>query len=294
MPILLRGAMSNFIFQDQSSNHHYRTELPNIIYEIGLDANEIALYSAIKRSAGDSGACTRSNTKLAKMAGMSSRTLQRILPRLLIINKILKKPLIIRSERINEDGDQDTNLITIIDIWPDNYSFFKKQNRDDKLSPPHDKLTRGQVKMTPPRVTDCHDPGDNLSYKEEPFKKNINKKTTTTNKSKLSSSFSGEISQEVKDSARQVFDLIQLRQKKEPEERWNLDLATLEKHFHIHGISYAIDQFNYLISRMNKYRSNKNKMGNKTEKVDDPSIYFQKACSENWSKSLHKNQEKTS
>jgi len=45
--------------------------VPNLIYEMGLDAYEIALYSAIKRSAGDNGECTRSTSTLAQNAGMS-------------------------------------------------------------------------------------------------------------------------------------------------------------------------------------------------------------------------------
>jgi hypothetical protein len=45
--------------------------IPNLIYEMELSAYEIALYSAIKRSAGDSGHCTRSSPTLAKNAGMS-------------------------------------------------------------------------------------------------------------------------------------------------------------------------------------------------------------------------------
>ena len=45
--------------------------IPNIVYEMGLSAYEISLYSAIKRSAGDSGECTRSTNTLAANAGMS-------------------------------------------------------------------------------------------------------------------------------------------------------------------------------------------------------------------------------
>lgn len=113
----------------------------------------------------------------------------------------------------------------------------------------------------------------------------IKKTTTTTRKSPLS--FSGKISEEEKNAAKKAYDLILLRSSKEPDERWNIELKTLEKLFHIFGIPYITDQFNYLINRMEKYRKNKLKPGNKIPKIDDPNVYFDKSCSENWAKSLH-------
>jgi hypothetical protein len=113
----------------------------------------------------------------------------------------------------------------------------------------------------------------------------IKKTTTTTRKSPLL--FSGKISEEEKNVAKKAYDLILLRSSKEPDEGWNIELKTLEKLFHIFGIPYITDQFNYLINRMEKYRKNKLKPGNKIPKIDDPNVYFDKACSENWAKSLH-------
>jgi hypothetical protein len=166
--------MSNFSIKDESSNHKYRTELPNIIFELGLSPSAFALYAAIKRCAGDSGVCTRSTTNLAKMANMSPRTLQRTLPELLEKNKFIKKSLVKLTPRISDCGDQDTNELTINDIWPENAQYFLNNIKGgDKLTVPPVKMTPGGVKMTGGVVTNCQGGGDKLTDKEEPIKKNL-------------------------------------------------------------------------------------------------------------------------
>ena len=56
-----------------TSNHTYRTELPNIIFDIGLDPYEFMFYSYLKRIAGDSGAAWKSNSTMAKETGICKR-----------------------------------------------------------------------------------------------------------------------------------------------------------------------------------------------------------------------------
>lgn len=125
-----------------------------------------------------------------------------------------------------------------------------------------------------------------VEKKEEPIKKKTT--TTTTNKAKSSSSFSRQISEEVKEAAKKAFDYTRTRLSKDPDEKWNIDLAVFEKNFHIYGIFYCTDQLNYLIERMDKYWKNKSKQGNKLKQIDDPKVYFEKACSEDYAKSLHR------
>jgi Helix-turn-helix domain len=169
--------MSNFTIKDESSNHKYRTELPNLIFELGLSPTAFCLYSAIKRCAGDVGICTRSTTNLAKLANMSPRTLQRTLPELLEINKFIKKSLVNLTPRISDCGDQDTNELTINDIWPENAQYFLNNIKGgDKLTVPPVKMTPGGAKMTGGVVTNCQGGGVKLTDKEEPFKKNPIKK----------------------------------------------------------------------------------------------------------------------
>lgn len=155
--------MSDLEIKDQSTNHHYRTELPNIIYDLGLTGNEFYLYSAIKKCAGDHGQCTQSYKTLATICNSSVPTVKRCLETLCEINPIIKKPLIIKKNRRSQHGDSDTCLITITDIWTENYQIF---SGEVKLNPPRVKLNRGVgSKRT--------DGGVKLSYKQEPMNKNL-------------------------------------------------------------------------------------------------------------------------
>jgi hypothetical protein len=274
--------MSDLEIQDQSSNHHYRTELPNILFELGLKANEFSLYCAFKRSAGDSGYCTKSAKTLCKEAGVGERCFVKLKRSLSKKNKILGKSLISVKKRM-KSGAHDTDFVTINDIWPENYKFFidKKEGGTAKMQVP------AKMHQVPQK---CREGTAKMQDKEEQLKKNHIKKTTTTNKEKSPSSFSNEISQEEKDAAKKAFDFILLRSKSDSDEKWNIDLKTLEKYFHVYGIEYTTEQFNYLLDRMNKYRLNKSKPGNKITEIDDPKVYFKKACSENYAKSLHLNE----
>jgi hypothetical protein len=273
----MRGAMSEIEINDQSSNHHYRTELPNVIFEIGLKANELALYCAIKKSAGDSGYCTKSTKTLCAEAGVGERNFGKLKQALSQQFQIINKPLIIVKKRNSDFGDPDTDLITIIDVWPENYRYFMNEDGGGaKLQVPGAKMQGGVVQ-------NCGGGGAKLRVKQQPFKKNPSKKTTTTNKLKSSSSFS----QEVEIAAQRAFDFVKVRAEKQPDEKWNIDLLTLKKHFHLFGVDYTADQFKYLIERMDKYNKNKSKVGNKMEEVSDPKVYFKRSCSENWANSLH-------
>jgi hypothetical protein len=202
--------MSDYVIKDQSSNHHYRTELPNIIFEIGLSPQLIGVYSALKRSAGDHGACTRSEKKLAEQLHITKKTLHGLIIQLCEENSILKKPLIKKQTRFSECGDQDTNLITINDIWPENYTFFTLNEG-------------GRVKITPPRVKITQGVGENLPYgrvkithKEEPFKKNLVKEPPPPPSSSVESATEEKKSaEEGADILRQFFDFIQNMKKLE-------------------------------------------------------------------------------
>lgn len=161
--------MSEIEIQDLSSNHHYRTELPNIIFEIGLSAVLIGVYAAIKRYAGDHGQCTKSEKKLADELDITKKTLHKFIDQLCEENTVLKKPILKKMKRTSEHGDNETNLITITDIWPENYAFFSIDKG-------------GRVNFTPPRVNITQGVGEILpqgrvkfTHKEQQQKKNIQK-----------------------------------------------------------------------------------------------------------------------
>jgi hypothetical protein len=161
--------MSEIHVQDLSSNHIYRTELPNLIFELGLDPYELSAYAAIKRAAGDKGQCIKSYDTLAIHAGMCRRKLIPIIDKLCLINPILGKSLITKAKRLTEVGNSSTNLIQINDIWPDNFDHFKKQIGGAQYAPRGAQDALGGVHGV-------HGGGAWRAPKEEPFKKNPIKK----------------------------------------------------------------------------------------------------------------------
>ncbi len=168
--------LSNIEIQDLSSNHTFRTELPNILFEIGLHPILIGVYAALKRCAGDYGKCTKSIKTLCSQLQISKNTLKGWINKLCEINPILKKPLIISQERRSEHGDSDTHCISIIDIWSDNLSYFKDKNGGgSKIDPPRSKIDPGVgQKLT--------QGGSKIDPKEEQHKKNLYEEETTTPK----------------------------------------------------------------------------------------------------------------
>jgi len=102
---------------DHSSLHHYRTEIPNIIFQLGLSAYEISLYLAIKRTAGDRGWSFIGTKRLAKESGMSEGKVSQVKKDLTKPHDLLNgKSLITITKRKREDGGNATDLIEITDV----------------------------------------------------------------------------------------------------------------------------------------------------------------------------------
>jgi len=57
---------------DNGDLHRYRTEIPNIVFRLGLSPYELALYAHLKQTAGDGGQCWKSTSILARETGMSA------------------------------------------------------------------------------------------------------------------------------------------------------------------------------------------------------------------------------
>lgn len=109
---------------DSSSLHKYRTEIPNILFEMDLDPFELSFYLYLKRTAGDHGKCWKSNKTLANESKISIRKIKSLKA------ELEQKGLIKITQRKTENGDQDTSIIEIIDLWPKNFAHFLKPNED--------------------------------------------------------------------------------------------------------------------------------------------------------------------
>jgi hypothetical protein len=102
--------------------------IPNIVYDLGLTPYEFTLYSHLVRTAGQKGACWKSNAVLVKETGIKLSTLKTTKKYLSTPRKKLNgKSLITITERKNKKhGGNETSLITIEDLWPDNYLHTKE------------------------------------------------------------------------------------------------------------------------------------------------------------------------
>jgi hypothetical protein len=101
-------------FHEESARSHF-TIIPNIISHMGLDVWEFRAYHAFKETAGDRGACSKSNSTLCLEIGCSLPTLIKIKESLMI------KGLIIIRKQFNPNGGSMPDLITIVDMWQKNY-----------------------------------------------------------------------------------------------------------------------------------------------------------------------------
>jgi len=111
---------------EESSLHKYRTEIPNILFEINLTPQELLFYMQLKRIAGDKGGCWCSVPTLAKKLGVKDRYIQKYKKSLSQPRKELNGLPLIRIEK-RKDKDSKNNLpdiITIVDIWEINFKYF--------------------------------------------------------------------------------------------------------------------------------------------------------------------------
>lgn len=164
---------SGSYIQDKSTLHDFRTEIPNIVFNLGLDPYEKALYLEYKRVAGDNGACWKSNKNLSEAVGCSIRKIQ-LTKRALCKkrSKLNGKSLITVAPRKREDNGDTSDLITIVDIWENNAMEFIKNRRKKEVPKKDYPCARDApppcTRCTPP-VHEMHPPGARGAYKEDPL-----------------------------------------------------------------------------------------------------------------------------
>ncbi len=117
--------------QDLGSFHHYRTEIPNIIFQLNLDPWTFKAYCVFKMTAGDKGSCFKSNSTLACEVGCR-------VPTLIKIKRSLEDLGLIKiTKRKHEKGGDMPDLIHIVDIWPQNMhqmlKLYPKNPKNDLL-----------------------------------------------------------------------------------------------------------------------------------------------------------------
>ena len=113
--------------ENECSLHHFRTEIPNIVFQMDLDPAEFKTYCVLKKTAGDKGSCFKSTNTLCKEVGIGITKFKECQ------KKLQEKKLIRVQRRKHSNGGSYTNLITIIDIWPLNMKTIMQERSPQNL-----------------------------------------------------------------------------------------------------------------------------------------------------------------
>lgn len=292
--------------EDESPHSHF-TCIPNIIFEIGLKPVDLAVYSAIKRCAGDHGNCTRSYKNIAKLANTSERTAIDSIARLCTINPIVHKSLLKKKKRLSEHGDSETNCIVVTDLWTENHAFYNESNVGGAKSAPP------SAKSAPGVVQNLHQGGAKSAPKEEPFKKNPFKKTTTPTPFKGEEVVGVVVSKDIEEEGKKAKSAaakeaaqslktwmdkeanktIKIKDKYGGEDHkklgddWIFPIELYEQKISEYGIAYFQDQLHYTISKQKSFFNGKSKKG-----IDLPETYLRRSCNDNYAESTKIKKEK--
>lgn len=165
--------MTKHSVRDDGDLQKLYAAIPNIVFDLGLNPYELALYAHFKRAAGNAlgGVCWKSRATIARESGMSSGMVTKARQALEVPRAELNgKPLIVVSEEPSKTGGKPTCRVTMTDIWAVNVLKFSTSPHDVAPSPydvdqkptsPHDEQRHHTTLATSP-----HDP------KEESLKKN--------------------------------------------------------------------------------------------------------------------------
>lgn len=164
--------MAKHTFADSGDLRKYFAAIPNIVFQLGLNPYELALYAHFKQAAGDDGGvCWKSRATISRESGMSAGMVTKA--RLALEKpraELANRPLITVAEEPSKTGGHPTCAVTITDIWPVNMAKFSTSPHDVATS-----LHDGEAAATSPRDHQRHhttfatSPHD---LKEKPFKKN--------------------------------------------------------------------------------------------------------------------------
>jgi hypothetical protein len=144
-----------FNVEEEKSDHHYRTEIPNIVFKLGISIQAIALYAYLKNTAGDKSACWKKQKTICGDLDISPASYVKYRKELAKPQSLLNgKPLIKIQIRKNADKSNQTTKIFISGIWRDNGDFFRAQ--------PHSKYER-------PPIQNMNDPIQNMNGEQEPL-----------------------------------------------------------------------------------------------------------------------------
>jgi len=148
--------IESFEIEDLGSLHHYRTEIPNILFSMKLDPLAFKTYCVLKMTAGDRGSCFKSNTTLMEEVGCSKPSL------LKAKQELSEAGLIIITKRANSNGGNAPDLIQIVDLWNKNMQMMMEKKKKQVS-----KNVGGGKEILPGGVKKFYQGGKNFLPKQE-------------------------------------------------------------------------------------------------------------------------------
>lgn len=157
---------------DEGDPKKYWTQIPNIVFELGLKPFELVLYAHLKRAAGANanGKCTKSTPTLVRETGMGAGTVSRAKLSLQTKRATLNnKPLIRTKETRNPRGGKKRHEIVVVDIWKENMARFASSSVE--IDSP--------IEQVPQKTEQVPEPSSTLEIKknlleEEPSEEKLN------------------------------------------------------------------------------------------------------------------------
>ena len=141
-----RPYMSEDQYRDESDLKKYRTEIPNMIFDIGLTPYEVALYGHLKRVCGaeKGGKCWKSVSTLSRETGMSAGRVSEARA------ELARRGLIYMRQ---PKGPGTGVTVTIVDIWPQNMVRYSAEGNPSQyeggLHNMKGNPSRGETKKEP-------------------------------------------------------------------------------------------------------------------------------------------------
>jgi hypothetical protein len=135
---------------DDGDLRKYYTQLPNIIFTLGLSPYALTLYAYFKKVAGadSGGACWQKTATIAKGANMSAGAVSNAKAELSKPRPELNgKPLIVIDERSGRHGGKPLHVIRLVNIWTENMAAFEKPISQD--APP---ISRDEIGRSPHEI----------------------------------------------------------------------------------------------------------------------------------------------
>lgn len=122
--------MSGVKVVDRGDLRKYRTEIPNMVLDMGLTPYALALYVHLKRTAGDEGKCWKSTRTLAKETSISAGKVSSA-------RGELEEAELIHVER--PDNPSRSVTAYILDVWEENFKQFSSRSPHEHACSPHER-----------------------------------------------------------------------------------------------------------------------------------------------------------